>query len=239
MALLPLARRYRADRMYEMPRVRGVVYTNTMDGQHKSLDGNKYTQVFATDFHFSAVYPMESKGHAGDALKQFIADFRVPDKIICDGSKEQTKRGTTFMEQVRKHHIDIHTTKPNQHNQSKVEGVIHELWKNWFHTMHRKRVPRRLWDYGLKWVSEVHVRTSSDATDLKGRTPLERITGDTVDISEYFDFGFYDWCWYHENAGLGPTKLGRWLGVVHKVGGLMSYWILTFNCTVIARTTVE
>ena len=33
------------------------------------------------------------------------------------------------MEQVRKHHIDIHTTKPNRHNQSKVEGVIRELWK--------------------------------------------------------------------------------------------------------------
>ena len=88
-------------------------------------------------------------------------------------------------------------------------------------------------------MSEVRVRTLSDATDLKGRTPLERITGDTVDISEYLDFGFYDWCWYHENAVLGPTKLGRWLGVVHIVGGLMSYWVLTINCTVIARMTVQ
>ena len=111
--LLPLAQRYRADRMYERPRIRVVVYTDMMDGQHKSLDGIKYAQVFTTDFHFSAVYPIESKGYAGDALKQFIADFGVLDKIICDGSKEQTKRGTTFMEQVRKHHIDIHTTGPN------------------------------------------------------------------------------------------------------------------------------
>ena len=238
-ALLPLARRYRADRMYERPRTRGTIYTNTMDGQRKSLDGNMYTQVFATDFHFSAVYLMDSKGMAGDALKQFIADYGVPDQIICDGSKEQTKRWTTFMEQVRKHHIDLHTTEPGRYNQSKVEGVIRELRKNWFRTMHRKRVPKRLWDYGLKWVSEVCVRTSSDATNLKGRTPLERITGDTVDISEYLDFGFYDWCWYHENAGLGPTKLGRWLGVAHKVGGLMSYWVIMINCTVIARTTVQ
>ena len=83
------------------------------------------------------------------------------------------------------------------------------------------------------------MRTSSDAADLKGWTPLEQITRDTVDISEYLDFSFYDWCWYHDNAGLGLTKLGRWLGVVHKVGGLMSYWILTVNCTVIARTTVQ
>ena len=143
------------------------------------------------------------------------------------------------MEQVRKHHIDIHTTEPDRHNQSNVEGVICELWKNLFCIMHWKHVPRGLWDYNLKWVSEVCVRTSSDAVDLKGRTPLEQITGDTADISEYLDFGLYDWCWYHENAGLGPTKLGRWLGVAHKVGGLMSYWILTVNCTVITRTTVQ
>ena len=160
--------------MYERPRIRGTVYTDTMDGQYKSLDGNKYSQVFATDFHFLAVYPMESKGLAGDGLKQFIADFGVPDKIICDGSKEQTKRGATFMEQVRKHHIDIHTTEPGRYNQSKVEGIICELRKNWFRTMHRKRVPKRLWDYGLKWVSNVCVRTSSNATDLKGWTPLSR-----------------------------------------------------------------
>ena len=61
--------------MYERPRICGVVYTDTMDGQHKSLEGDKFAQVFAMDFHFSAVYPMESKGHAGDALKQFITDF--------------------------------------------------------------------------------------------------------------------------------------------------------------------
>ena len=39
--------------------------------------------------------------------------------------------------------------------------------------------------------------------------------------------------------GWNRQKLGRWLGVAHKVGGLMSYWILTVNCTVIARTTVQ
>ena len=44
-AFLPLARRYRVDCMYERPRIRGVVYTDTMDGQHKSLEGNKYAQV--------------------------------------------------------------------------------------------------------------------------------------------------------------------------------------------------
>ena len=31
--------------------------------------------------------------------------------------------------------------------------------------------------------------------------PIESVTGETTDISEYLDFGFYDSVWYHENAG--------------------------------------
>lgn len=67
----------------------------------------------------------------------------------------------------------------------------------------------------------------------------ERVSGESVDISEYLDFGYYDWAWYKENAGLGETKLGRWLGVSHRTGTLMSYWILTKECQVLSRTTVQ
>ena len=89
-AILLLVRRYHADRMYERPRFRGVVYTNTMHGHFKSLDGNWYMQVFATEDFFAAAYPMESKSMTSDALKEFITDFGVPDKIVMDGVAEQT-----------------------------------------------------------------------------------------------------------------------------------------------------
>ena len=71
------------------------------------------------------------------------------------------------------------------------------------------------------------------------RMPLEIITGDTPDISEHLDFSFYDWVKYHQNAGLGEPLTGRWLGVSHKVGQLMSYWILTSKGRVISCTTVQ
>ena len=29
-----------------------------------------------------------------------------------------------------------------------------------------------------------------------GRPPLENLIGDTIDLSEYFDFDFYDPVWY-------------------------------------------
>jgi hypothetical protein len=81
--------------------------------------------------------------------------------------------------------------------------------------MIRKRVPRKLWDYGVRWTTQVMQLTSTQARGLQEACPLEDVTGETVDISEYLDFGFYDHVSYKENAGLGMTAIGRWLGVSH------------------------
>ena len=50
---------------------------------------------------------------------------------------------------------------------------------------------------------------------------LQDKTGETVYISEYLEFFFYDHVSYKENSRLGVTSIGRWLGVSHRVGGLM------------------
>ena len=62
------------------------------------------------DSFFAVSYPMDKKSSAGQALKQFIADFGVPDRIICDSSGEQTGKQMEFTATVRKHGIDIHLT---------------------------------------------------------------------------------------------------------------------------------
>jgi Reverse transcriptase (RNA-dependent DNA polymerase) len=238
-AILPLSRRYRADRVFERPLLRGDYYTDTMDGRCKSLDGNKFAQIFASKDLFAVSYPMESKSHAGEGLRQFVQDFGRPERLTFDGSREQCGKKTEFMKNVRKYDIDYHITEPDRPNHNFAEGVIREIRKKWLRVMVKKRVPQRLWDYGLRWVCDIQNRTSNTARGLNGRCPLERVTGESVDISEYLDFGFYEWAWYKENAGLGETKLGRWLGVSHRTGTLMSYWILTKECQVLSRTTVQ
>ena len=69
-ATLPLSRRYTADRVFETPLFRGQFYCDTMDGRCKLLDGNRYSQVFASKDFFAVIYPMETKSMAGDALRQ-------------------------------------------------------------------------------------------------------------------------------------------------------------------------
>ena len=63
--------------------------------------------------------------------------------------------------------------------------------------------------------------------------------GETADVSEYLDFGFYDEVCFKDNTGLSPSEPGRWFGVSHRVGRLMCYNVLTQRGTVISRSTVQ
>ena len=68
--------------------------------------------------------------------------------------------------------------------------------------------------------------------------PLQAITGETVDIVEYLDFGFYDQVWYHKNAGLGEPLPGCWLVISTHVEGKMCFYVLTQSGRVISHSTV-
>ena len=92
------------------------------------------------------------------------------------------------MKEFHKHGIDLHVTEPDCHNQSKVEGVIREMRKKWFHVMLKKKVPHRLWYYGLTWVAEIIQRTEGLEGYLHYLTFLEEVTGETPDVSEYLEF---------------------------------------------------
>ena len=91
---LPLSRRYKADCMFHRKTLSGTWETDTIDGRARSLDGNQYAQVFTNRGYFAKLYPMESKSSSGDALKIFCREFGVPEKLISDGSKEQTGKNT-------------------------------------------------------------------------------------------------------------------------------------------------
>ena len=72
---------------------------------------------------------------------------------------------------------------------------------------------------------------------------MEHVTDKTLDISQYCDFDFYDLVCYH--PGIHPKfndenrALGQWIGVYHRIGSDMCYWILIKSGIVIADTTVQ
>jgi hypothetical protein len=65
--------------------------------------------------------------------------------------------------------------------------------------MTKRKVPKRLWDFGLVYESELLSRM---ARGSDRRTGYEEVTGQTPDISEWLDFEFYDLVWWLDR----PTK---------------------------------
>ena len=49
--------------------------------------------------------------------------------------------------------------------------------------------------------------TDSNTGRLQGQNSLDLMTGETPDISEYLDFGWYDIVWFKEDTGLRETQI--------------------------------
>ena len=105
--------------------------------------------------------------------------------------------------------------------------------------MLKRKVPPRLWDYGLIYETNILNRIPRGRNQ---RTGMETVTGETPDISEWLDFEFYDRVWYYDHKKIeidgSGRRLARWLGVAHRVGSDLCYWLLLESGKVIARTTV-
>ena len=104
-ALMPLARRYRVDRMFQPNRLQGTFATDTMDMRCKSIHGQRYCQIFANKEFFAAAYPIEKKSDAHEPIELFVRDYGAMDLLISDGGAEQVGRHTQFQAKLRKYDI--------------------------------------------------------------------------------------------------------------------------------------
>lgn len=131
---------------------------------------------------------------------------------------------------------------PRRPNQNRAELTMREFKKRLWRLMARVNLPLRLWCYAAEYIADIMCYTAFPLSRLGGRTSYEHVVGHTPDISEYILFEFYEWLWYWNDEVSFPDerkRLGRWLGIAHKVGQGMTFWILQENGTVVARSTVS
>ena len=95
------------------------------------------------------------------------------------------------------------------------------------------------WNYGMQWVCETMNRTYMQGHPIDGGVPPQKVTEETVNISEYLDHGFYNHVKYHDNAGLGVEKIRRWLGHSQHVGGLLCSYVMQANGEPVSRSLVH
>jgi hypothetical protein len=206
----------------------------------KSKLGNTCANVF-TNGKFTTAIPMTSRADAGKSLIDFTDDVGIPEALVTDGAGEFTGKNTEFIKEARRMRIKLYNSESGRHNQNHAEREIMNLGKRWRLRMTKKQVPKRLWDFGLVYESEILSRMSRGQD---GRTGYEEVTGNTPEIGEWLDFEFYDLVWWYDRPSKPSISqdqrcLARWLGVSHRVGSDLCYWLITEAGKIIAKTSVE
>ncbi len=105
--------------------------------------------------------------------------------------------------------------------------------------MNKTNAPKHLWDYCTIYQCELWNLIAHPHIKLQGRTPYEIVVGRTPDIS---DFSWYQNVWYYDQETQFPDdrrKLGKWIGVAHRVGQALLYYILPSSAKPIIRSTVQ
>ena len=121
----------------------------------------------------------------GQSYKYFCHDYGVPEHQTFDEAISQVGKNTSLLKTISKYGTRYHVSSPRRPNDNPTESAICEIKKKWYRIMLKNKVPKRLWDYGLIWLSEVGNISVSSSRYASGRTPLDYITGETPDISKY------------------------------------------------------
>lgn len=91
---------------------------------------------------------MRKKGDAHEALSVMFARDGVPNVLIMDGSREQTKG--KFQQKARDADCHIKQTEPYSPWSNAAEGAIRELKRGAMRKMMKTKTPKRLWDHCLE-----------------------------------------------------------------------------------------
>ncbi len=228
--------------MLKFPRRQCAAYTDTLFSKVKSLRGNTCCQVYVTDCHAVAAYPMKSKADAHLSLDDYFRQHGIPQVMTPDNAKELTQKD--FLKKCRKAQCPIHPIEPHTPNQNMAESAIRELKRLYMKAMVQKGTPQVLWDHCIEWCALVRSHTALNIHSLEGETPMCKLTGETPDISFLSEFGWYDWVWYISppEGGKQPNslkkRLGRYLGPAMTVGDALCAKVFTERAQVLVRSSV-
>ena len=149
---------------------------------------------------------MRYKSEVGTILERINWDVGVENKIFMDNAPKQTGYNTEMQRVERLARMEVRTTDPYSPWQNKAESVIKIIKVKAKRIIVQKNITKRVWYFGM--VSEAEIYSPTAGKDVL--PDLERLTGDTIDISEWMEFEFYNlvWFWINQSDDTKPM-LGR------------------------------
>ena len=122
-----------------------------------------------------------------DSLVTFAHSVGVPTELISNSASMLIGRDCVFAKQCRFLNVKQTACESHTQKQNGFEGETRLLKCRWNNRMATKNCPIRVWDYALVYEAEILFIIARGKYGVPG---LEKITGDTVDITEYLDFAF-------------------------------------------------
>ena len=209
--------------------------TDTWFFKVTSYEGYNCSQAFVGQkSKRTFLYGMVTESSGPDALLEFFRQIGVPLSIRRDNAKMQASQ--VWNDIMRKYNCSDEFTEPYNPQQNPAERTI---------GMIKNAMKRCFADTGCDpkaWFRlAAHISDVTNCTAYKSlgwRTPLEKSTGETPDISGLLIFKFWEPVYYYDPPTEGEL-LGRWLGRAQNYGDTMCYWILNENDQLIVRGTVR
>ena len=155
---------------------------------------------------------MKTKGEAHHLLSLLFLHEGVMKTLIMDGEKGQVMG--KFHQKARQADCQVKQTEPYSPWQN-AEAMIKELKKRTGRKMIRTSSPKVLWDDCLELEAEIWSSTASNIFEMEGEVLKTVMNGETTNITQSCEFGWYDWDYFCDNAVTYPGDewvLGQWLG---------------------------
>lgn len=237
---LPLRQHYKSRfPQLNRNRLREIYCTDTFFSSVPALKTNATCmQIFVgRESMYTRVYSMTSESEGPNMLETFISDVGAPYTMKSDNAQMETSRAWKNI--LRKYNINIQNTEPYHPNQNYAERRIQEVKKIANRIMDHTNTPDSLWVYSTKYAVDLLNQTATKR--LNWKTPLEKAFGITPDISALLQFSFYEPIYFYENNQFpDSTELpGRFLGLADSVGDALTYYVLTSQNNVIARSVLR
>ena len=212
------------------------VASDTIYGQVPAVDSGGITmaQIFVGRKSLvTDVYSMTTDKEFVNTLEDVIRKRGAMDKLITDSARvEQSKR---VLDILRALCIDGWQSEAHYQHQNFAEHRwkhikrCHQWYMNW------RNVNANAWLLLLEWVADVMNHTAEES--LGWKPPLQKLTGQTIDISILLYFMFWDVVYvsrhddtqYHGQIGSEKSSeiRGRFVGFAWSVGHALTFKILT------------
>ncbi len=135
--------------------------------------------------------------------------------------------------------VQLKQTKPYFPRQNSVEREIKLLKKGSRHKMLALGMLHHLWDNCLELEAYICYHSVNSVFHLDGKVPETYMSGETADISQFFEMARYNWILYHLGKGDYPDEplcLWKYLGPAIDVRPAMTAKILQHNSEVVYRS---